>query len=932
VEQMTEQFNSEIPVLRNEDIVANYTNRLQAAVDYDGSVNEARDLYQQSITVTPPSQDDSGIGTLQMQSGDVPVMDGSDNDRFLADSPDVNLDNTETKASVLARLFNAAPESVQKIVTPALVPFTNNKVLRGITIGMGDGINGSLNLLRDVNNAMHPDNQFTEEQWLQIPEIIERGDSTTEAIVGGLAQFMSVYGALGKLSSVNKLSGGAAKLWDDMWRAGLADAAFDPEDGNLATFINMLDEDETFLGLPIGKLNGPFTQWLGTPVGEDADAWERLEGRLRGLLEGAGLGLFVHGAVAGFKGMKGWMIEQGPDRYIAMLKKAGFDVDPRQFLFENTLGAENIVTPQVNELGMYSQLEKAMLNMTQDKNKPDDLLRYLRKNGVTNDELNNSGVMDLINDKKAAGESLTKDEVMEVFTDMDVTQSYQATTRTYERPSDIDSMTDEDELLEIYLAGGDTSLSRYDNVNGKVLDPDEVDADIEFAREEIMRKFDEDIYDGDDAVTLLNNMRELYPEKYPHPEQTDAADAFYEQLKTINDDTEFRQHAEEATRLMAEKQYDANPIFKWDLTEGNYNYVITGNEDGGYTTKIFNAADGANIDELDVVYSANEAMVQVQGHQANFGSGAVRTGDDTRHSNLIVHTDAIDTYKETVITADSPSGTIFKGGKAHFPEDNKVFHLRTTEIVDDTARPSTSEGNAYNTLYIEELQSDWANDISKKGVQPKGSPENIQTKLKQEIKIRNKALEDTAFVMKEISNDSSRAAYIIAGPENLVLKPYYLQRGMGTQETWNNLGKAEQDRIIQILMPSHKLEKELLKFKHGMPQSPLPNDRWINVGLRTAIAQAIDSGKTRVEWTPAQVHVDRWSGQYEKMYKILYDEKMGGIAKKIANKYNANAGQHYIDISPEMIAHHKSGKGDKAMAAAPAIPAAQVANDKEDKS
>jgi len=70
----------------------------------------------------------------------------------------------------------------------------------------------------------------------------------------------------------------------------------------------------------------------------------------------------------------------------------------------------------------------------------------------------------------------------------------------------------------------------------------------------------------------------------------------------------------------------------------------------------------------------------------------------------------------------------------------------------------------------------------------------------------------------------------------------------------------------------------------------------------------------------------------KKMYKILYDEKMGGIAKKIANKYNAEFGQHYIDISPEMIAHHKSGKGDKAMAAAPAIPAAQVANDKEDKS
>ena len=391
---MTEQFDSEIPVLRNEDIVANYTNRLQAAVDYDGSVDEARNLYQQSVTVTPPSQDDSGIPE---DMGNAPLT-----------TPDVQLG--EQEEPLIARLFNSAPEGVQKMLTPFLVPFTNNKVLRGVTIGMGDAVNGSLNLLRDVNNAMHPDHQFSEEEWMQLPEIIERGDSTTEAIVGGLTQFMSVYGALGKFSSVNKLSSKARKVFDDMWRAGIADAAFDPEEGNLATLINMLDEDTTVAGLPIGQMNGPFTQWLGTPVGEDAEAFERLEQRAKNLLEGAGLGLLANSLIGGLKGLKQIMIESDPDRYFAMLKKAGFDVDPRQFLFENTLGAENIVTPQVNELGMYSQLEKAMLNMTQNKNKPDDLLRYLRKNGVTNDELNNSDVMDLINDKKASGESLTKEE------------------------------------------------------------------------------------------------------------------------------------------------------------------------------------------------------------------------------------------------------------------------------------------------------------------------------------------------------------------------------------------------------------------------------------------------------------------------------------------------------------------------------------------
>ena len=891
---MTEQFDSEIPVLRNEDIVANYTNRLNQAVDYDGSVDEARNLYQQSITVTAPSQDDSGIPE---DMGDAPLT-----------TPDVQLE--EQEEPLMARLFNSAPEGVQKMLTPFLMPFTDNKVLRGVTIGTTEGINGVLNLLRDVNNVIVESNGgvgVSEEDWMQLPEIIERGDSTTEALVGGLTQFMSVYGALGKFSSVNKLSSKGKKVFDDMWRAGIADAAFDPEEGNLATLINMLDEDKTVAGLPIGQLNGPFTQWLGTPVGEDADAFERLEQRAKNLLEGAGLGLLANGLIGGLKGLKQIMIESDPDKYFAMLKKAGFDVDPRQFLIQNTIGAENLQTPKINELGMYSQLEKVMINMTQDKNKPDDLLRYLRKNGVTNDELNNSGVMDLINDKKAAGESLTKDEVMEVFTDMDVTQSFSATTREFEGASDIDNMTDEDELLEIYNAGGNGQVG----VNGKVLEPDEVDGDIEYIREELMSQFDDDIYDGDDAVTLLNNMNELYPDKYPKSKgEVEAADAFYEQLKTINDDTEFRQHAEEATRLMAEKQYDSDPLFKWDLTEGNFNYVITGNESGGYTTKIFNAADGTNLSELDVVYSANEAMVQVRSHNDAFmGNG----GYGTKWHDEIVHEDAVSTYKETVVTADSPSGTVFTGGRVHFPEDNKAYHLRTTEPDADT-------------LYIEELQSDWANDISKKGVK-KGD----ETSLQSTVESNRKELIDYLNSLNVRDDDLIRQ---INRPRRIANQDPTLQHliNLNTSIKFRQLKPEFQKKAEEMLQTYRNNEQKLQEELLAVPQSPLPNDRWINVGLRTAIAQAIDSGKTRVEWTPAQVHIDRWSGQYEKMYKILYDQKLGSIAKKIANTHNAEFGQHYIDISPEMIAHHKSGKGNKLMAATPAIPAAQVVNDKEDKS
>jgi hypothetical protein len=894
--------------LRNDDVIANYTKKVTDRNNYSFSLDQSMDLAAMSMTV--PRQDDSGI---PQDMGDAPLT-----------TPNINLEEQEEpKGAVLERLWNSSPEWLQKVLTPFLVPFTNNPVARGITIGIPEGINGTLNLLRDINNAMHPDNQFSEEEWLQIPEIIERGDAMTENIVSGLTQFFSVYAAAGKINGIQKLPTQASKIWNDMWRAGLADAAFDPEDGNLATFINMLDEDTTALGIPFGKMNGPFTQWLGTPVGEDAEAWERVEQRLKNLLEGAGLGLLFHGAAAAIKGVKGYMIESDPDKYFAMLKKAGFNVDPRQFLIENTIGAENLQTPKLNELDMYSQLEKVMINLTQDKNKPEDLLRYLTKNGVSNAELENSGVLDLINDKKAAGESVTKDEVMEVFTDMDVTQSVEVKTRTYKGDfDDLDNMADEEDLLEIYqynLDGGTELYGPHENassVNGKVLEADSEElydyrgtGSVADDQKRIMEEFESGGYDGTDGIQLFEKLQELYPETYPKGMENnpDALDEFYLKLGSIkggnnyqpakhSNPDEFRQHVEEAVEKMAMDNYQANPTFQWELNQEFFRYKITGNETDGYRVEVHSQTiGGGQVDELDVSPTATEAMVRVQGYEKSFGSG--RHDTSTRWAKLegkwnIVHADAVDTYKEKVITADSPSGTVFGGGQAHFPEKNKVFHLRTTEP------------NA-NTLYIEELQSDWAGDISKKGVK-KGD----ETSLQSTVESNRKELIDYLNSLNVKDDDLIRE---INKPQRIAGGDPTSQHliSLNTSIKFRQLKPELQEKAEELLQTYRNNEQKLQEELLAVPQSPLPDEKWISVGLRTAIADAINAGKTRVEWTPSKIHIDRWEGHGEKMFKVLYDVQMPSIAKKIANKYNSKAGKHYIEINDEMIKHHKSGKGDK---------------------
>ena len=845
-------------VLRNDSVVDGYMKKLTDAAAYDGSVQEARDLA--GMSVTAPKEDDSGI---PQDMGDAPI-----------NTPDINLGEDESDA-LLPRIWGKTPDPIKRILEPFLIPFQNNKVMRGVTIGVVEGVNGALNLLRDVNNAIVESNGregISEEDWLQLPDIIEKGDSTTEALVGGLTQFLSVYAAAGKIGGVSKLSGTAGKVWNDMWRAGIADAAFDPEDGNLATLINMLDEDKTVAGLPIGQMNGAFTQWLGTPVAEDAEAFTRLEQRAKNLLEGAGLGMFAWGLIGGLKGLKTVMVESDPDKFFAMLKSVGIDVDPRTFLMENKQGAENIITPQLNELGMYSQLEKAMLNNRIKTHQPEDLLRYLFKNEVSEEELTNSGVLDLINEKKAAGEKITTDEVMEVFTEMDVTQSYDVITREYGADSNnIDSMTDEDELLEIYRAGGNGEVG----VNGQVLDTDDMYDDLRSQADDISNEWlttingemsaGRSVNAMEDSTAIASNelldlevaLKKSDPAKYGDM----SAREILQKVRNIDNDDVFSSDVDEAVMRIAESNYDEAPMFRWELNEGDFNYTITGNEDTGYTTTVNNGVDFNGVNDhvrgqvdFDLVYSANEAMVQVQSHANNFGDDAM-SGSGTKWHEYITEESDINSYKETIITANSPSGETFKGdqGLTHFPNDDQVFHIRTTN------RNS-------NTLFIEEIQSDWSNAISKSGVK-KG--ETFTNPLELEL-ITARETRDAAL-----------------GPD-----------------------------LVDAMANVDRIEKLIHKDNMAMPVTPLAKDKWMNVGLRKAIAMAIDAGQTRVEWTTAADQVKQWGKgdkdeNFEKMYINLYDKKLGGLAKKIANKYKSTSGSHFLEINDEMIKHHKSGKGDK---------------------
>ena len=232
---------------------------------------------------------------------------------------------------------------MQKVAYPLLAPAFENPIVQGAVIGMTDAGQGILDVAREINNFIVEGNGgegIAEEDWLKIPEILATDpDSTTQGVVRGLTQFMTVFTGLGGLSKAGQGVTKAQNAFQKIWAAGGADATFSPEEGNLATFINELDlvDDDSKLGA--------LAEWLGTPVGEDATALERLEQRAKTVLGDAGVGFAFAGVFQMLKYAKNIM-QKDPDKLMKVLAKAGVQ-DPRSFIVDNSgmsINATN-VTP-----------------------------------------------------------------------------------------------------------------------------------------------------------------------------------------------------------------------------------------------------------------------------------------------------------------------------------------------------------------------------------------------------------------------------------------------------------------------------------------------------------------------------------------------------------------------------------------------------------
>lgn len=209
---------------------------------------------------------------------------------------------------------------------------------------------------------------------------------------------------------------------------------------------------------------------------------------------------------------------------------------------------------------------------------------------------------------------------------------------------------------------------------------------------------------------------------------------------------------------------------------------------------------------------------------------------------------------------------------SHFAEPNILAHVRMNERTD-------SEGN--NVLFIEELQSDWAQEGRKKGFVDEGKQSEY-----------NKIQEEWKKVEEELSELQFKAR-----------TPEFVSLGGLKGEDARRLSELE------------KLDKEYSDKLRNIQPGTIPSmpfkktDQWGNLALRRVMQYAAENGFDKIAWTTGEQQAERYdlSKQVE---KIDIENKDNGV--RYVKIFTAGQSYNSFDVDKNgTIIKHAQWEGKK---------------------
>lgn len=677
-------------------------------------------------------------------------------------------------------------------------------------------------------------------QFGTVGDILPQIPRVTAATVPGLAA-----GGIRGLAELGSLIGGSIEGAYDAYKAN---------DGErLDAYLKQLSEhSKIYGGEKVKNLTNNVLDMLGIPE-QDKQQFNLAAdvGEVYGIGEGI---LEIPGAT--IKGLRkldeaGQAAQSRLDAQSGTRLMSGIDpIQAKDELLAGAGKAARAVLPRVreqDELGFYSRAKDFVINQPQEKFTGQQLRGMMLNAGVKEDELKWTGLDQFLEENP----NVTKQQVADYLDQNRV------------------------ELTEVRLENyaDDYMLPSESTVLNDMQQVDISDAELGYQLEVAMD--DQDIrvlaaerylndndlpYDYEDVANLYFEKKAVVEEKFP--------DIDYDEMIKSFDDT-----FEEVARESYYGSPDYRDYGRVSFPDGNsLDWEIVGNSDKGWTVYV-------NGDDQGHTLSVSEALVRIQSflpqqfdfarhpewtqmggqnyrellltNTTNKGAAAEQTGQITNMLTPAQQAQLDELRKKardgTITSGEMPTYHTLEDMEGKVKTSfSEQFHYPDREDIVAHIRVKDRRSNTGNVLYVEELQSDWAQRGRKYGVgDPNPAPE----------------------IKKVDYPETGETAYRV------------LDREYAALEDAQNAAKNIYDQNIEKRVPTGPFIDK--------------TESWTELAMRRIIREAADGNYDYIAWTPGDVQVDRWN---EKGLAKFYDKIIPKATNKVAKNLDKDAKTEVIDI------------------------------------
>ena len=248
------------------------------------------------------------------------------------------------------------------------------------------------------------------------------------------------------------------------------------------------------------------------------------------------------------------------------------------------------------------------------------------------------------------------------------------------------------------------------------------------------------------------------------------------------------------------------------------------------------------VENMQVQEGEHDYKVTLGQHTVNVGKGVVNSKEA-----------AIEYAKPLIVEKETKAiqKRSYTGG--HYKEENVVVHIRFNTRID-------SDGN--KVLFIEEIQSDWAQRGRKYGFKSEAGPEIAR--LHREVADKEGEIVD---YVDSLFSEQRKTVYGLVRTADYAEKLRVARRaseGLGDEAAGVALDvHNETTKLATLWVERGELLDQIHNYDQALPDMPFKQN-WIDLALKRILYHAAEHDFDKVAWTTGDMQVKRWSGALQK--------------------------------------------------------------------